>query len=221
MGLLKGQEDTLFEGDYNAIKEKIFNAMKTYNNSVKADITFGSRIHSKAISLYDLMMHSSLSIDDIKFMIDNEFCIANTGEIYYNEMPINISSEDSGCYVPNMPKLSTFEFCYDFITNKYSIVRDDTVYFVPFNCFRKLLCCNVVLTNELYNEYLKFVGIKDSADSDMPIGLDNYRNSIYPKTTPGSIAGNLSGYAWPSIYYDGCALSSGSSAVNNVSNLIN
>ena len=38
-------------------------------------------------------------------------------------MPINISSQDSGCYVPNMPKLSTFDFCYDFITNKYSIIH--------------------------------------------------------------------------------------------------
>lgn len=211
MGLLKGQEDTLFEGSYNVIKEKIFNAMKAYN-SVNTDITFGNRIYSKAISLYDLLMHSSLSIDDIKFMIDNEFCIANTGEIYYNEMQINISSEDSGYYVPNMPKLSTFEFCYDFITNKYSIVRDDTVYFVPFNCFRKLLCCNVVLTNKLYNEYLEFIGVKNAADSDLPpIGLDNYRNSIYPKTTTPDI---LSAYSWPSIYFDGSCPSNGSSVYN-------
>ena len=213
MGLLKGQEDTLFEGSYNVIKEKIFNAMKTYNNANTGSI-FGNRMYSKAISLYDLLMYSSLSVDDIKFMIDNEFCIANTGEIYYNEMPINMSSEDSGYYVPNMPKLSTFEFCYDFITNKYSIVRDDTVYFVPFNCFRKLLCCDIVLTNKLYNEYLEFIGVKNTADSDMPIGVDNYGNST--KNYPRSIGG----YAWPSLYYDPTTLSSGgcASCASNLSN---
>ena len=216
MGLLKGQEDTLFEGSYNAIKEKIFNAMKTYNSVMNRTI-FGNCTYPKAISLYDLLMHSSLSIDDIKFMIDNEFCIANTGEIYYNEMPINISSQDSGCYVPNMPKLSTFDFCYDFITNKYSIIRDDTIYFVPFNCFKKLLCCDIVLTNKLYNEYLEFIGMKNPVDTGTSVGTNNHGNSIYPKTTTPGLSNN---FAWPSIYYDPTLLSSGgySSCANNLSN---
>ena len=211
MGLLKGQDQTLIEGDYNVIKEKIFNAMKTCN-SVMTDTISRNNIFSKAISLYDLLMYSSLSADDIKFMIDNEFCIANTGEIYYNEMPINISSEDSGYYVPNMPKLSTFEFCYNFITNKYSIVRNDIIYFVPFNCFRKLLCCDIVLTNKLYNEYLEFIGIKNIADCDTTCGIQSYGNLTYPKTTSGN-----NGVFWPTLYYDNLSLSSGGCA-NSLSN---
>ena len=66
MGLLKGQEETLIDGDYQVIKTSLFDGMyKSYRFQHEQPV----------MTVYEMLYVCNMNIDDVEFLVDNGYLI--------------------------------------------------------------------------------------------------------------------------------------------------
>ena len=203
MGLLKGENNTINEGTLNSAKKNLFDALYR-----ATEPNWGSNIIDEVrISVYDIMLNSVMTVDEIQFLIDNEYCIERPYEIEYSAMLIDFVSSDSPYYIPNMPKLSTLKFCYNMINNNYAISTDKRLRYIPINCHKQLLSCKISLTQELRNEYYD-VYCKDKSNSKghtwdlFSSGLTSRYNALNETLIASAKNVSAKDVSWPLTYND-------------------
>ena len=145
MGLLKGEENVLFEGDYVTIKEKIF---KRCNGQGIRTI--------ELIDVYTLVAQLDIAFEDIDWLIASDLCV---------EIPRAIKGTPH-CSFKSMPKISDLQVCKEFMNDKELFCKNhcEGLAYYDYNkdirqyIDRLMMCCYVSLSPELelaYNEYTK------------------------------------------------------------------
>ena len=199
MGLLKGVDDALYDGDLTIIKDKIF---KRCN---------GQGIGSlELIDVYTLVKQLEISFEDIDWLIEEGLCVEIPRAIKYNPHHS----------IKTLPKVSDLQTCKEFMNDKEMFCKkycDDTSYYDYDSYVRdyidhSIMSCYLSLAPSLeleYGEYKKEHKTLKRSFSDF---VNSYGNSGLCVNTQGTTAieGSLCNFAWP-IEYNGKA--------NNANNL--
>lgn len=132
MGLLRGQEETLIDGDYQVIKTSLFDGMyKSYRFWYEQPI----------MTVYEMLYMCNMNIDDVEFLVDNGYLIELA-------QPIVIPDEFRG-YNCTFPNLSNFALCKNFV-RKYKHHNGNDMF------HQMMLSCKLKLRKDVADEYHQY-----------------------------------------------------------------
>lgn len=201
MGLLKGVDDTLYDGDLTMIKEKIF---KRCNGQGVGSL--------ELIDVYTLVKQLEISFEDIDWLIEEGLCI---------EIPRAIKTVPYHS-ITTLPKISNLQTCKEFMNDKETFCKkhcDDVSYYDYGSHIRDyidaaIMSCYLSLSPTLELEYGEYKKEHKTLKSTSQRFADLVGSSIYT-TRPSSnlawhignqgtsaIDGGPSNFAWPIEYND-------------------
>ena len=143
MGLLKGEDNVLYEGDYNTIKDKIFKRCTRQGVDTL-----------ELIDVYTLVKQLEVSFEDIDWLIEEGLCI---------EIPRAIKVRPN-YGITTFPKASDLQTCKEFMNDKELFCKkycEDLAYYDYDNNFRdyidgSIMSCWLSLSPSMVLEYEEY-----------------------------------------------------------------
>ena len=173
MGLLKGVDDTLYDGDLTIIKDKIF---KRCNGQGVGTL--------ELIDVYTLVKQLEISFEDVDWLIEEGLCVEIPRAIKYNPHHS----------IKTLPKVSDLQICKEFMNDKEMFCKKhcgDLSYYDYDSCIRNyidsaIMCCYLSLAPSLELEYGEYKKEHPTVKSTSQRFADLVGSSIYTTNRPSS-----------------------------------
>lgn len=189
MGLLKGEDNVLYDGDLTMIKEKIFKRC----NGQGVDTL-------ELIDVYTIVKQLEVSFEDIDWLIGEGLCI---------EIPRAIKVRPN-YGITTFPKVSDLQTCKEFMNDKELFCKkycEDLAYYDYDSYVRdyidgSIMSCWLSLSPSMVLEYSEYKKEHKTFKRSISDFANSYGSSGLYVNTQGTTAieGSLRNFAWPIEY---------------------